>query len=539
MTKQFSLPTINRLEYTTPPPHPRHPFFDFFNAFKSLFSRVKNMLMWDTDSDTLADGFTFTDINGDGYYSPVYDEITERGEDFNGDRIIDPASESCPLSSDTDGDGVPDNEEDFDLVENYWYDDGDGDYHINAQDKDSDNDGLPDGAIDGWGWKAGENPGPDTIAMTICGEDGAWGYYADKKNNLIDDDIAHQFSGDSLVWISAEYEDKNCDGDVDDGESNPLSTDTDDDQIDDGVEVGGQYITLNQDTFWEKTDIHVYSYPADDDSDSDGSLSDTFEWGHGLDPRSWDTDDDGKGDDEEVENFVAYKKREAEHYDEEHSILETSDIEDNYIRLIWESRVNYLSLVVNLPAESDDYKFIIYGKSEFGRGVEIRLYDYSGGEITYGTFSEFNSVYETRELTFTTSNVWYVRLRMGYHYEEDNEALIDWLKVERKGTNPASVDSDGDGIADVVEIENGLLPWYPQDGSCGDVGFIDADISGSAGIPDCYVNIYDLALMSEQWLNDSAQADILGVTDFVDILDYSLMAKRWLSCNDPSNIECW
>ncbi|AQQ70230.1 hypothetical protein SMSP2_00573 [Limihaloglobus sulfuriphilus] len=91
-----------------------------------------------------------------------------------------------------------------------------------------------------------------------------------------------------------------------------------------------------------------------------------------------------------------------------------------------------------------------------------------------------------------------------------------------------SVDTDNDGISDVVELEHGLLPWYPHDGVCGDVGYLQADKSGKTGAPDCFVDVYDLADLASNWLSVSE-----------DYRDFAILAMQWLWCNDPQTIECW
>ncbi len=71
---------------------------------------------------------------------------------------------------------------------------------------------------------------------------------------------------------------------------------------------------------------------------------------------------------------------------------------------------------------------------------------------------------------------------------------------------------------------------------------LPADISGPAGIPDCYVNIYDLWAMASEWLNVPVVADIYGLDkksdNNVDLYDMCLLARQWLNCIDPANSVC-
>jgi len=64
---------------------------------------------------------------------------------------------------------------------------------------------------------------------------------------------------------------------------------------------------------------------------------------------------------------------------------------------------------------------------------------------------------------------------------------------------------------------------------------IPADIND-----DCYVNEYDLYLMSEQWLLcDGGSADIVdGGDGCVNLLDYALLSAQWLKCSVPGEASC-
>ncbi len=106
-----------------------------------------------------------------------------------------------------------------------------------------------------------------------------------------------------------------------------------------------------------------------------------------------------------------------------------------------------------------------------------------------------------------------------------------------------SVDSDGDFVPDVIEIENGLLPWHPDDGECGDIHSLVADISGENDIPDCYVNYYDLSRIADAWLTSDTLADISGPNGdrdgVVSLYDISVLAAEWMLCNNPDDVSCW
>ena len=64
---------------------------------------------------------------------------------------------------------------------------------------------------------------------------------------------------------------------------------------------------------------------------------------------------------------------------------------------------------------------------------------------------------------------------------------------------------------------------------------IPADIND-----DCYVNEYDLYLMSAQWLEcTGGSADIVdGGDGCVNLLDYALLSAQWLKCSAPGDASC-
>ena len=53
-----------------------------------------------------------------------------------------------------------------------------------------------------------------------------------------------------------------------------------------------------------------------------------------------------------------------------------------------------------------------------------------------------------------------------------------------------------------------------------------SDLSGPAGVPDCYVDIYDLVKLPEIWLTT------------IDMYDLAVLSAEWMQCNDPQNASC-
>ncbi len=69
-----------------------------------------------------------------------------------------------------------------------------------------------------------------------------------------------------------------------------------------------------------------------------------------------------------------------------------------------------------------------------------------------------------------------------------------------------------------------------------------ADLSGPAGVPDCRVDMFDLAVLVGQWLTDDVTADICGPAanpdGVVDGYDFSELGGMWLQCNDLQDTSC-
>lgn len=108
---------------------------------------------------------------------------------------------------------------------------------------------------------------------------------------------------------------------------------------------------------------------------------------------------------------------------------------------------------------------------------------------------------------------------------------IEWKSDLIVADNELDIDTDGDGIPDVIEDRSGTLYWHPDDrAQCGDMGYPVSDISGPAGVKDCYVNIYDLEALASKWLHPD---------DSVDFYDFYGLASDWLDCTNPADCNCW
>ena len=122
----------------------------------------------------------------------------------------------------------------------------------------------------------------------------------------------------------------------------------------------------------------------------------------------------------------------------------------------------------------------------------------------------------------------------------------DEIRVTMRQTNNAStgtLDFYDDLTFNVVA---------PQPRYCGDDGtvYLAADISGPEGIPDCYIDLYDLEALAAQWMQQCDLCECLylsvgdiggpaGVMDLkINLFDTAALAQQWMKCNDPANSAC-
>ncbi|MFI4912147.1 MAG: GxGYxYP domain-containing protein [Sedimentisphaeraceae bacterium JB056] len=210
------------------------------------------------------------------------------------------------------------------------------------------------------------------------------------------------------------------------------------------------------------------------------------------------------------------------------AILETSQTYPSQITVrndgwdTWSEDLNYRFAYAIVPSGTEPVHsdFDIRGRFYIDNGVTVS----TGQSVTFNVDIAAPSQAGDYDLYYDL-----VRDGVTWFRERNN---LEWKMPVKVVADKYSVDTDNDGICDIVEMNNGLLPWYPFDGSCGDVGYMIADISGVEGIADCYIDIYDLRKLASLWLSSDAE----GVIDFND---YMIIAGQWLSCNDPENIECW
>ncbi len=111
----------------------------------------------------------------------------------------------------------------------------------------------------------------------------------------------------------------------------------------------------------------------------------------------------------------------------------------------------------------------------------------------------------------------------------------DWLSVGPDGTLSGVVPGEIEFPLCIVQADDGngastreLMNLFVWDCvtkiDAGEI--LDSDFSGELGIPDCYIDIYDLRQLAQEWL------------DLYDLTHMATLAGQWLQCNDPENSDC-
>jgi len=257
----------------------------------------------DSDRDGLSD-FYEAAYDGDGStYNPYHPVTNPTGGDLDGD------------VADTDGDGVPDGIEiaagtdPLDPGDKPEDTDGDGLYDpievmygTNAQDADSDDDGLSDGDEVYTYLTFPTNPDSDGDGLLDGDEVDTYG----TDPNAFDTDGDGLLDGDEINTYGTDPADSDTDNDgLSDGQevvtygTDATNADSDSDGLDDGDEVdlyGSNPLSGDTDTDGVDDGVEVNTYGSDPtSSDSDGDqLPDGWEVTYSLDPTS-DIGDDGAG----------------------------------------------------------------------------------------------------------------------------------------------------------------------------------------------------------------------------------------------------
>jgi hypothetical protein len=95
----------------------------------------------------------------------------------------------------------------------------------------------------------------------------------------------------------------------------------------------------------------------------------------------------------------------------------------------------------------------------------------------------------------------YIMTIKGYSASGSLGTIIFGTAGNATGTYPDDLPHEGDWFVDSIHIgSEPVLAALPT--KCGDRNtvYLDGDISGPVGEPDCYVDLYDLAALAGQWL---------------------------------------
>ena len=253
-------------------------------------------LLDDTDGDGLKDAieigdisnpdsinietFTALDTDKDGTINALDIDDDDDGLDTSTELLLG----TNPLLADTDGDGIPDNLEIGELINQPLDKDSDG--TIDALDDTDNTDTDGDGLSDELEAKLGTNP-----KNSDSDGDGI------EDNEEIGADNSKPLDTDENGVINALDTDDDGDGLLTQFEStigtNPLSKDSDDDSIEDAKEVGDDHVNIID------TDGDGIINPLDADDDND-SLQTRLELTLKTDPLKADTDADGINDAQEI-----------------------------------------------------------------------------------------------------------------------------------------------------------------------------------------------------------------------------------------------
>ncbi|MCE5339992.1 MAG: hypothetical protein LLF92_02525 [Planctomycetaceae bacterium] len=193
-------------------------------------------------------------------------------------------------------------------------------------------------------------------------------------------------------------------------------------------------------------------------------------------------------------------------------------------------RLAYAIVPKGTEPENEDYdgngRFTINGTVAPGQS-----YTFNVGIVAPGTIGGYDIYYDM------------VRDGVTWFKAANN---IEWKNDLIVANDELDIDTDSDGVPDVIEDRSGTLYWHPDDNvQCGDMGYLTADVSGVAGVKDCYVNMYDLAALASEWLNQNQESlcDFTGPLSVpdqsVDFYDFCVLASNWMECTNPTDYNCW
>jgi hypothetical protein len=448
----------------------------------------------DGDEDSTADssdydGTTGTNYNGrydlvkdDSLAIPSYSNSEtdpfnpdSDGDGFNDDIEYDSANKMWPNDVDSDDDGLRDDDEkeglqntDEFLIFNDAYI---GDDLVNAVDPDSDGDGLWDGlelrVTTGIEDSAGEYFGTD---MSIFQGDTDTGSETDPFDPDYDDD-----------FLSDGIEDANHNGAYDTDETDPNNPDTDDDEIDDGIEdwnhdgliegdggdlfileynsgerwlesnprsedsdgdfIPDNYEDVNKNGFQDSGETAAFTPDTDNDGLFDGISfwGNLGEYAYGTDPLDDDTDGDTLLDGAEVDGTYAYNSdpneadSDGDGLSDPEEIVDYSPLDDDFTQ----------------TKTLHSWSFMVYHTGSYIAEIE------ASGSIFMLVKVDSRPRFFTLVGGSTSTFSFDVPLNRSIHMvtiEAPTPITISRISLEKQILNPTEADTDGDGLADNIEI---------------------------------------------------------------------------------------
>ncbi|HUT80357.1 MAG TPA: hypothetical protein VMZ29_04065 [Candidatus Bathyarchaeia archaeon] len=434
-----------------------------------------NIVLLDSDEDTLYDGYEIYDVMSDPFDNDTDDDTLKDGEEFYGyhapdnqyaDDTNDYFYELNPISNDTDSDTIRDDEEIYLGVDNYRTDpennDSDSDfladnleisvYFTNPTKADTDSDGILDGTEI---FTYGTNPLlkdtdadgiPDLPEIT---------YKLDPLVNDSDTD----YDSDGLTNL---YE-------YSISKTRPDVNDTDTDGLTDGEEVLGIYWPTNP--YSNGTGYIRTNKPLTPDADGDGLKDGEEVKIYDTNPLDADCDDDGLNDRLEV---IVH-----------HTNPSNPDTDGDLMNDYWEVTYNTDPLVDDTDVDYDNDGLTTYEEYLLNTNPKVKDTDgdgmWDGWEVENG-------------LNPTNSND-------GIN-DPDHDELTNVMEFNNN-TDPHDTDTDDDGMGDKWEVDHDTDPLVADNTE-------DYD-------NDDLVNIDEMIAETDPWDPDT---DREGLTDGEEVHIY-------------------
>ncbi len=372
-------------------------------------------------NESFLDTYTFLDSE---WSSDFTLEVIAASTDSDGDGVLD-IDEECtfgtdPSTGDSDGDGLSDFEESYV-------------HGTDPNDADTDDGGIDDGTeVSG-----GTDPNyadDDDLDGDGLGSDTELALGTDPLDSDSDDDGLSD--GEEVNVTGSDPNDPDSDGDgLSDGEevnvvgTSPITDDTDGDGLGDYDELyvyGTDPLAadVDDDGLDDGEEIGLGTDPADPDSDGDG-LSDGDETLSGTDPTTGDTDSDGLGDYDELYVYGT-------------DPLDADSDDDG------QDDGNEVAILGTDPLDADSDGDSLSDGDEVGLGTDPLDAD-----------SDDDGLSDSEEVNDTSTDP--------LDADSDDDGLSDGDEVNEHRTDPLDPDTDGGSVNDGDEVSRGTDPRNPDD----------------------------------------------------------------------------